>query len=350
MNIPELTYQNLEDHMVKVEGGEFQMGSEDIEEEEKPVHSVKLKDFHLCRFPVTQSLWESVMGENPASFPHPCRPIETVSWYDAVSFCNALSEKRGLDPYYEIDPDRKDPNNKNEDDELRWWVRIHQGANGYRLPTEAEWEYAAKGGKYAQQAALLYAGSNSLTEVAWHDRNGEGNSLDISQPSGLKRPNALGLFDMSGNVDEWCGDWYDGNYYEECKAQGMVENPSGPEKGSRRVVRGGSWGSTLVLAYNFRPAYRYDLYAPYGRLHRLSVFVSPGTKFTLSLFLLFYPFSPGLPGDEIFFSSFPSAFSTHLRVCRFHLLFQLKRVNAQQNRNPIRVLSDRSSGFFQVGY
>ena len=283
--------------MVKVEGGVFEMGSEDIDEAEKPVHSVKLHDFHLCRFPVTQSLWLSVLEENPATFPHPHKPIETVTWYDAVSFCNALSEKRGLNPYYDIDPNRKDPNNHNEHDDLSWWVRIRPEAEGYRLPTEAEWEYAAQGGKYAQEEELLYAGSRNLTEVAWHG----GNSLNMSQSVRLKRPNALGLYDMSGNVDEWCEDWYEENYYEECRAQGVVDNPAGPEQGEYRVVRGGSWDNFDVnilspglplLQLSFLPQLRYRfsclpvLNLPFRSFFSFTLFhrACPVTKFFCTQF------------------------------------------------------------------
>ena len=236
--------------MIPIEGGTFEMGSDQLSKEDGPIHTVEIGDFYLCQFLVTQSLWESVIGENPSKFPHPFRPVETVHWYDAVMFCNELSKLRGLEPYYEIDPDRKDPNNTNKEENLRWWVKSLSQSNGYRLPTEAEWEYAAKGGQYARKSELLFSGSNNQKEVAWF----EGNAMNISQLVGSKGPNVLGLYDMSGNVDEWCQDWYDENYYMECKEGDIVKDPQGAKQGSARVVRGGSWDYDDSLV--FRPAGR----------------------------------------------------------------------------------------------
>ncbi len=242
-----LTLATLEDHMIWVEGGVFDMGGE-AHDDEKPIHPVQLESFFLCRYPVTQALWEAVMERNPAAFSHPQRPVESVSWYDCVEFCNALSERQGYQPVYQIDRKRKDPNNRYSNDDIKWLVTIQPGADGYRLPTEAEWEYAARGGRYNQP--FDYAGSPNRNEAAWWDPN----SQAISQPVGLKVPNALGLFDMSGNVWEWDWDWYNGAYYQQlAKQPGPAPAPAGPDSGSSRGVRGGSWlnpdGTYLRVAY-----------------------------------------------------------------------------------------------------
>ena len=241
-----LTLATLPDHMVWVEGGPFEMGSEAYDDE-KPIHSVELNSFYLCRYPVTQALWEAVTGNNPSEVQHPQRPIEQISWYDAVAFCNALSERQGYRPAYAIDRERKDPNNQHSYDGVKWTVWLNENADGYRLPTEAEWEYAARGGRYARP--FDYAGSPNPNEVAWWGRN----SQDISQPVGLCPPNALGLYDLSGNVREWVWDWYDSAYYQQL-AQGPqpAPAPAGPDSGEVRGVRGGSWinyDNLLRVAY-----------------------------------------------------------------------------------------------------
>ncbi len=197
--------QRIEQDMVFVEGGEFMMGGKGMDRE-KPIHRVVLDDFHIGRFPVTQALWEAAMGENPASFQGKQRPVETISWKRCQEFIqklNSFSEKFT-----------------------------------YRLPTEAEWEYAARGGKYEKELqALEYAGSNQREEVAWWRGNSHYGSMQV----GEKRPNALGLYDMSGNVHEWCQDWYGEGYYQKVLDEKLGQNPQGPREGTYRVVRGGSW-------------------------------------------------------------------------------------------------------------
>ncbi len=205
-------------HLVPIPGGTFDMGDEagDLWEACRPVHPVRLDDFCLGQFSVTQALWravvESMPGDldpDPSFFKGDNRPVERVSWEDVRVFLEKLNA---------LSPGR-----------------------GFRLPTEAEWEYAARAVSrdLGGGTACLYAGSNRLESVAWWD----GNSNGESKPVGLKLPNALGLFDMSGNVYEWCEDWLDGKFYEKCRKQGALENPLNTEKGSNRVVRGGSWFS-----------------------------------------------------------------------------------------------------------
>jgi formylglycine-generating enzyme required for sulfatase activity len=217
-----LSLATLTEHMVLIEGGTFQMAKN---------YPVTLSDYHLCRYPVTQGLWRELMGTDPEDlyFTGSDRPVERVHWYDAVTCCNRLSEVCGLSPAYLIDPTQQDPHNTSSLDNLKWSVSLVPGAKGYRLPTEAEWEYAARGGKYSQ--GFEYSGSADLDEVGWYGDNSYGET----QPAGLKAPNALGLCDLSGNVWEWCLDWY-GDYPSEPQTA-----PGGPAGGAYRVSRGGSW-------------------------------------------------------------------------------------------------------------
>ena len=181
--------------MVKIDGGAFEHKG-----------SVKgVSDFNIGKYPVTQKQWKEVMGNNPSYFQNcdDC-PVENVSWDDVQEFIAALNRQTGLQ---------------------------------YRLPTETEWEYAARGGN--QSVGGRYSGSNNLDEVAWFGTN----SGYKTQPVGLKKPNVLGLHDMSGNVYEWCQDWYAEEYYTDFSVTGLVQDPKGPDNGTLRVVRGGSWGS-----------------------------------------------------------------------------------------------------------
>ncbi|MFH1708628.1 MAG: formylglycine-generating enzyme family protein [Planctomycetota bacterium] len=207
--------------MVFVEGGTFDMGADQYERE-KPVYKVSLKSFMIGKYEVTFAEYDAycqVTGKAQPSdqnWGRGSRPAINVIWYDAVAFCNWLSAQEGLDKCYSI----------NGTD-----VTYNTGANGYRLPTEAEWEYAARGGN--KNRGYTYSGSNDAGEVGWHDQN----TGKTTQPAGGKKPNELGLFDMSGNVWEWCWDWYDDKYY----CQSPRENPTGPSLGQYRVLRGGGW-------------------------------------------------------------------------------------------------------------
>ncbi|MEZ4773256.1 MAG: SUMF1/EgtB/PvdO family nonheme iron enzyme [Bacteroidia bacterium] len=182
-----------------------------------------LRDYFIGQYPVTQALWEAVGVENRSSFIGPDRPVESVHWYDAVEFCNRLSEMCGLEPVYQIDKTVKDPNNQSNFDDLKWLVIRKKDANGYRLPTEAEWAFAAHGGIYG--SGLEFSGSSALDKVGWYNEN----SHRETQPVGLFAPNELGLYDMSGNVWEWCFDWLG------------EKSGDDPKSGHFRVLRGGSW-------------------------------------------------------------------------------------------------------------
>ena len=185
----------LINNMVYVSGGTFIMGGDDSSDQ-MPTHSVTLSSYYICKYEVTQALWRAVMGSNPSNFKGNNLPVENVSWYDCQTFIKRLNSYTGRD---------------------------------FRLPTEAEWEFAARGGNYSRH--YKYSGSNNLDDVAWYIDN----SNKRPHPVGTKQPNELGLYDMSGNVGEWCSDW-DGSYSSYSQT-----NPTGPNSGSFRVHRGGFW-------------------------------------------------------------------------------------------------------------
>ncbi|MEC0169152.1 formylglycine-generating enzyme family protein [Paenibacillus graminis] len=204
--------------------------------------NVSLPNFYIGKTEVTQKEWGEIMGNNPSVFKGDHLPVETVNWYDAVEYCNKRSIKEGLQPYYNIDKNTMDPNNKSEIDNLKWTVAVITEANGYRLPTEAEWEYAAGGGQTSK--SYTYSGSNNADEVAWYWKNAGDNYLsgdwnwpiiennhNQTKPVGGKQPNELGLYDMSGNVREWCWNWY-----------GDMDSHSG----SLRVLKGGGWVGDVI--------------------------------------------------------------------------------------------------------
>ena len=202
--------------MVFVKGGTFTMGCTDGEcwgdGREEPVHQITLSSYYITKYPITQKLWKKVMENNPSYFKDcdDC-PVELISWENAQEFIIKLNELT----------------DKN-----------------YRLPTEAEWEYAARGGN--QSKGYKYSGSNYIDAVAWYREN----SKNRTHPVGGKTPNELGIYDMSGNVWEWCYDWY-GAYIEDTQI-----NPQGPAEGSQHVLRGGDWTNGL---WNCRVSFRYDI-------------------------------------------------------------------------------------------
>jgi formylglycine-generating enzyme required for sulfatase activity len=186
--------------MIAIESGTFLMGSNDGDADERPVRNVTLNGFYMGQTEVNQSLWKAVMSSNPSDFKGDNLPVEQVSWDDVQIFLGKLNKRTG---------------------------------KNYRLPTEAEWEYAAGGG---EKNRTKFAGTNNESNLglyAWYDFN----SNDKTHALGIKEPNQLGLYDMSGNVWEWCSDWYDKEYH----ANSSQYNPKGRSSDSRHVIRGGSW-------------------------------------------------------------------------------------------------------------
>ena len=192
-----ITVEGVSFKMIKVEGGTFQMGSENGHEDEQPIHSVTLSDYYIGETEVTQEVWQAVMDSNPSYSKGDNLPVETVSWNDCQEFISKLNQKTG---------------------------------RRFALPTEAQWEFAARGGNKSQ--GYEYSGSNNIDDVAWY----KDNSSSQTHPVGTKMANELGLYDMTGNVWEWCSDWY-GSY-----SSSSQTDPTGPETGSGRVNRGGFWG------------------------------------------------------------------------------------------------------------
>lgn len=207
--------------MITVPGGIGRMG--DIvgnanKPDEIPVHQVSLRPYMVSKYEVTQELYMQVMGNNPSAiFGNMANPVENVTWYDAVRFCNALSTLEGLTPCYaEVADDQ---------------IECDFNTNGYRLPTEAEWEYACRAGT----GTAYHSGGNEedVGRAAWYAANAGGES----HPVGMKEANAFDLYDMHGNVSEWCWDWYDPSYY----SNSSVDDPLGPTSGMIKVTRGGSY-------------------------------------------------------------------------------------------------------------
>ncbi|MGM9688377.1 MAG: formylglycine-generating enzyme family protein, partial [Alloprevotella sp.] len=213
---------NVEFAMVKVDGGTFTMGAtaemQNPYDDEKPTHQVTLSSYSIGETEVTQALWQAVMGNNPSYFKGDNLPVEQVSWDDCQEFIRKLNLQTG---------------------------------QRFRLPTEAEWEFAARGGNRSNHTQ--YSGSSNLDEVAWYTSN----SGSKTHPVKTKKANELGIYDMTGNVWEWCQDWY-GSY-----SSSSQYNPTGPSSGSYRVYRGGSWnGGPRCCRSSSRcdnaPGYRYN--------------------------------------------------------------------------------------------
>ncbi len=213
--------------------------------DEKPIHEVKVNSFYMSKYQVTQELYQEIIGKNPSHFKGRNMPVEHVSWYDAIEFCNKLSEQEGLKPCYLINKNIKDPNNKSDFDDVKWQVECDWSANGYRLPTEAEWEYAAREGgvkvRFGNGKDIAKPGEINFDASKDYKKpySEVGNYPKKTTPVGKYSPNKLGLYDMSGNVEEWCWDWYASDYYK----QSPKDNPKGAKSGEYRLIHGGSWYS-----------------------------------------------------------------------------------------------------------
>jgi formylglycine-generating enzyme required for sulfatase activity len=211
-------------NMILVDGGTFQMGSEKGSTIESPIHPVTLNNFYIGEYEVTQKQWQDIMGNNPSQFKDcPNCPVENVSWEDVQEFLKILNKKTG---------------------------------KNYRLPTEAEWEFAACGGTSSK--VYEYSGSNTPADVAWY----KSTSGEKTHPVGQKKPNELGIYDMSGNVWEWCNDFFDNNYY----FNSPQRNPQGPSKSNCHVLRGGSYedNNSFIRTKNRGRTYPFDKGSYYG--------------------------------------------------------------------------------------
>ncbi|CRZ33494.1 formylglycine-generating enzyme required for sulfatase activity [Herbinix hemicellulosilytica] len=242
------TDENITNEMVFVEGGTFVNKNSTFYGKD-----IVINDFYISKYEITQYEWKMIMGDNPSEFKGDNYPVENVSWYDAIEYCNKRSIKEGLEPYYNIDKTSKDPFNISEYDDIKWTVTINENANGYRLPTEAEWEYAASGGQKSKN--YIYSGSDNADKAAWYWRNSGDEYLkgdwswpkiasnnNRTKPVGSTKPNELGLYDMSGNVREWCWDWY---------------TESDSAKGSAyKIWKGGGWmGDVVCCELSYRGKY-----------------------------------------------------------------------------------------------
>ena len=203
--------------MVKIEGGSFEMGSPDGQDDEQPLHIVSVDSFLMDRYEVTQECFKKMQMPDPSHFKNPNGPVDQANWTDAVIFCNERSLAEGFKPCY---------------DEETWQCNFD--ANGYRLPTEAEWEYACRAGTKTKYG--FGDNKRKLGDYAWYADNSGGKTHTV----GTRKANPLGLYDIHGNVVEWCEDYYSQTHY----AQSQDKNPRGPKEGEERVLRGGGWNST----------------------------------------------------------------------------------------------------------
>ena len=248
---PPNTALTVQNELVRIEGGTFMMGSPENEPgrnltDEGPQHRVTVSSFYISKYTVTQAEYQAVMGQNPSQAGRgPAFPVDSVAWIDAVNYCNRLSASHGLNPAYTI-------NGNN--------VTWNRQANGYRLLTEAEWEYACRAG-----TTTPFNSGTTMDNAGWYFANTyfstSGGSITRSTfPVGQKQPNAWGIYDMHGNVLEWCWDWFD---LYPSSGEPRVD-PTGPATGWRRAYRGGAWDFRENLC---RSAYRFGGDPIYMRMH-----------------------------------------------------------------------------------
>jgi formylglycine-generating enzyme required for sulfatase activity len=227
--VPNTPVNPAPNNMVRINGGTFTMGSpanEPQRNSDEAQRQITVSSFYMGKYEVTQKEYQEIMGTNPSNFKRDNLPVERVSWFDAVEYCNKRSQKEGLTPAYSI-------SGTGDNRTVTW----NKSANGYRLPTEAEWEYACRAGT----TTPFSTGNNITTSQANYDgsepynNNAKGEYRKKTMPVGSFAPNVWGLYDMHGNVREWCWNWYE--YY----SSGSQTDPVGPSSGSHRVLRGGSW-------------------------------------------------------------------------------------------------------------
>jgi len=247
-DVKSISIKSGSSYLVQVAGGTFQMGTT-VNSDEQPVHQVSVGSFNIDIYEITYEKWTDICnwglihgytdlpsGSNGIYPIGTNNPVTYINWYDIMKWCNARSEKDGLTPVYYTSNTfatvYRSGNIALSADAVNWT------ANGYRLPTEAEWEFAARGGNFTQ--GYIYSGSNTIGDVAWYYSN----SPNSTHTVGTKTANELGIYDMSGNAWEWCWDWY-GAYLSTTQT-----DPKGPTTGTSRVLRGGSFSSNIISAEN----------------------------------------------------------------------------------------------------